>query len=282
MREPVGTMPVALIDDELSHWEQWIGVPYQGMTGLPPGVPVGDGMTGTPLGLDGLGGVFMVQTVKGEKILRVSGEIYGALTSKRQYADYHLRLQYRWGTRTYPPRTAQQPRDSGLLFHQTGSFEDAHWSVFLTGIELQISQGRTGDLLSMSNKDGTLSPSFLARVGPGKRWEAAAPYERVGGPGQDPIFKHGGDFESAPGDWTTVDLYTVSSTAVYAVNGYVVMAFQDAEIPQSNGPSVPLTHGKIQLQSEGAEVYYKNILIEPIAAIPDEIKAAAGLAGKSP
>jgi hypothetical protein len=38
-----------------------------------------------------------------------------------------------------------------------------------------------------------------------------------------------------------------------------------------NGKEVPLTKGKIQLQSEGAEIFYKNIIIEPITAIPTEL-----------
>jgi hypothetical protein len=38
-----------------------------------------------------------------------------------------------------------------------------------------------------------------------------------------------------------------------------------------DGREEPLTRGKIQLQSEAAEVYYRNIEIKPIDAIPDEI-----------
>jgi hypothetical protein len=33
----------------------------------------------------------------------------------------------------------------------------------------------------------------------------------------------------------------------------------------------PLTKGKIQIQSEGAEVFYRDIRIRPIAKIPDEM-----------
>jgi hypothetical protein len=35
-----------------------------------------------------------------------------------------------------------------------------------------------------------------------------------------------------------------------------------------NGQATPLVKGKIQIQSEGAEVFYKNIMIEPLNAIP--------------
>jgi hypothetical protein len=36
----------------------------------------------------------------------------------------------------------------------------------------------------------------------------------------------------------------------------------------ANGQRQPLTTGKIQLQSEAAEVFYKDIKIRPLAAMP--------------
>jgi hypothetical protein len=38
-----------------------------------------------------------------------------------------------------------------------------------------------------------------------------------------------------------------------------------------NGQLSPLTKGKIQIQSEGAEVFYKGIRIQPISQLPAEI-----------
>jgi hypothetical protein len=38
-----------------------------------------------------------------------------------------------------------------------------------------------------------------------------------------------------------------------------------------DGRETPLTKGKLQLQSEAAEVYYRNIQIRPIDRIPNEI-----------
>jgi hypothetical protein len=38
-----------------------------------------------------------------------------------------------------------------------------------------------------------------------------------------------------------------------------------------NGKAVPLTSGKIQLQSEGAELFIKSIKIKNIDKIPDEV-----------
>ena len=38
----------------------------------------------------------------------------------------------------------------------------------------------------------------------------------------------------------------------------------------TKGQEVPLTKGKIQIQSEGAEVFYRNIAVRPITTIPEE------------
>ena len=39
---------------------------------------------------------------------------------------------------------------------------------------------------------------------------------------------------------------------------------------KGDGKDVPLTRGKLQLQSEGAEVYYRNIQVRPLSTLPAE------------
>lgn len=268
---------ISMLGDSLGLWFRWAGVPYPGLGGLPPGTPIGDGRSGVPLGVDGYPNLFELQTVGGERVLRVSGKVYGALTTKGSYGNFHLRLQYRWLGPKFPPRRPDQPRDSGILFHLTGGLEDAHWSVFLMGLESQISEGRTGDLLFMANKDDTVVPTVSARTSDGKNWSRTASYRTVGGRGQDSIFSHHGDFETSGGGWTTVDVYTIEDRGVSMVNGRVVSAYEDAAVIMPDGSRKPLTFGRIQLQSEGAEMLYRNVTIEPIAAIPPAIRQAAGL-----
>lgn len=276
-RAAVTGAPVNLLDARLSHWYKWLGVPHTSVTGLPAGTPTGDGLHGIPLGRHDPKSVFTVLQLDGEPVLRVSGEILGGLTTKQQYANYHLRLRYKWGRRKWLPRPLARPRDTGVLFHLTGSNEDAYWSVFMMGLECQVSEKTTGDLLFMPNKDSTLLPVVTGRVAAGRRWAAAAPLQRIGASKEDPKFHRSANHESDATSWTTVDVYTVGSAGACLVNGHVVMAFQDAGIPQPGGAFRPLNRGKIQLQSEGAEVYYKDISIQPIAALPARVRQAAGL-----
>ena len=67
--------------------------------------------------------------------------------------------------------------------------------------------------------------------------------------------------------WNTVDLYCHKDTSVHVVNGNAVMVLYNSR-QQDGDRFTPLIKGKIQLQSEGAEVYYKDIFIEDIKGIP--------------
>jgi hypothetical protein len=55
------------------------------------------------------------------------------------------------------------------------------------------------------------------------------------------------------------------------------MAFPNVIFQQADGTITPLGKGKIQLQSEGAEAYFKDISIHSLSEIQTEIKKDAGL-----
>ena len=267
---------INLLNSDLSYWYKWIGVPHTSVTGLPEGTPKGDGMNGIPLGLNDQKEVFKVVDLNGEPVIRVSGEIYGGLTTKKEYENYHFHLQYKWGVKKWAPRL-NEPRDMGIMFHLTGKNEDAFWSVFMMGIECQISEKTSGDLFLVPNKTLSIRPVADVRVGEGFKWNVNAPIRQLGGFVNDSSnLSRSENFESDSTHWTKMDVYTVGSSAVYLVNGHVVMAFQNAGLQHADKTVTPLTKGKIQLQSEGAEAYYKDITIQSISEIPADIRKAAG------
>jgi hypothetical protein len=62
-------------------------------------------------------------------------------------------------------------------------------------------------------------------------------------------------------------LYCHGDTSVHVVNGRVMMVlYHNRQL--DNGQVLPLIKGKIQLQSEGAEVFYKQVRIQSIPMIP--------------
>jgi hypothetical protein len=79
-----------------------------------------------------------------------------------------------------------------------------------------------------------------------------------------------GDAENPEGQWNTIDLYCHGDTSVQVMNGKVMMIlYHNSQM--DNGQVSPLTKGKIQVQSEGSEVYYKGIKIQEIDRLPTEL-----------
>jgi len=54
------------------------------------------------------------------------------------------------------------------------------------------------------------------------------------------------------------------------INGKVMMVLYHSQ-QEDNGKLSPLAKGKLQIQSEGAEVFYKAIKIKSLNAIPKEL-----------
>src|SRR5262249_32000178 len=82
-------------------------------------------------------GVFKVE----DGVIHISGEEFGCLTTREEYANYRLRLEVRWGEQKWPPRAdPKTPRDSGILLHCVGP--DKVWPRC---IECQIQEHDFGD-----------------------------------------------------------------------------------------------------------------------------------------
>ena len=80
------------------------------------------------------------------------------------------------------------------------------------------------------------------------------------------------------GEWTTLELYALGRQSIQVINGHVIMALDNIRLKDGT----PLSAGKIQLQSEGAEVYYRDVRIQPITEFPEEIQKASGLNAPAP
>ena len=156
--------------------------------------------------------------------------------------------------------------NSGLLYHSFGDFGEA-LGTWMVNIECQLMHERLGDTYLMNNtycetavieKDSAL---FYNKDG--KVMKFSVEHNGKG-------IKKGKDMENPLGEWNTVDLYCFGQTAVHVVNGETVMVNNNTSNLE-NGQPVPLKSGKIQLQSEGAEIFIKTIQIRPIESIPEEV-----------
>src|SRR5262245_850180 len=135
--------------------------------------------------------------------------------------------------------------------------------------ELQIQEKDCGDYWSVAGGIVDVEGERIDGEGPviykkgGQKF--TVPSKDSGGPR---IVKHP-DNEKPTGQWNTVELLAVGPTSVHVINGKVVMILTGSR-HVVDGKEQPLTRGKLQLQSEGAEVFYRNIAIRPIKTIPDK------------
>ena len=263
-----------LLDPKMTKWEKFIGVPHTTVRDLDGYEKSSDVHVGTPLGLgNDPKNVFTMIKENGENVLRASGEIYGGLTSKLDYENYHLQLQYRWAEKKWEPRLNKK-RDAGLLYHCTGD-HGAFWNVWMRCLEFQIQETDTGDFFALAgaNAMGISHPTEdqLNYVhDTNGEWLGIG--EKYGNWACSKSAIH----ELPNGEWNSIDLYVVGDQAIHLVNGNLVNGIKDAHLFE-DGNRVPLTKGKLQLQSEGAEIYYKRVRIQTIKEFPSELKIAAAL-----
>ncbi len=210
--------------------------------------------------------VFTIVKVDGENLIRISGENWGAITTLKEYEDYHLQLQFKWGTLTWGQKKGKK-RDSGLLYHSVGK-RGADYGAWMRSQEFQIEETNTGDYWGVAGG--------MADMPVIKKSDTEYDYSPKG---EFITFKEGGkvgrhcfkmmDAEYPTGQWNTLDLYCHGDTSMHVVNGKVVMVLYRNK-QNDNGNELPLTKGKIQIQSEGAEIFYRQIKIQPVRQLPAE------------
>jgi hypothetical protein len=236
---------------DLAGWDTWLSRPHGSKEVV--------GLNKDPAG------VYSVVTVDGKPAIRISGEVFGALTSKDEFENYHLKLEFKWGEKKWPPRD-KAVRDSGLLYHCHGPQGGA--GVWMKSLECQIQEHDCGDFYSVGGaKNGPVVDVRGVRKGP----KGPITYQKGGELFKDVTSRiiRDVDHEKEVGAWNTIELLAVGTTAVHVVNGRANMVLTNIRRGKADGLT-PLTKGKIQLQSEGAEVFYRNIAVRPLRQIPDE------------
>lgn len=225
-----------------------------------------DGSYQEPIGLnkDPLG-VFTVVSEEDAPAIRMSGEVFGILVTEKEFENYHLSLQFKWGQAKYPPRKNEK-RDSGILYHSVGK-EGAWGGVWMRSLECQVQEGDCGDYISVD----TVLVDIRSGFNEENRWYFHSPDSALQTFSPSRSYCHKSeDYENPSGEWNTMEIYTVGGNSVHVVNGKVNNRVSNSRQLVA-GQEIPLSKGKIQLQSEGAEVFYRNIKIRNIEQIPPEL-----------
>jgi len=200
---------------------------------------------------------------------------YGGLITNSDLENYRLRLEYKWGTSTYGDRKGKA-RDAGVLLHCIGPNEPGPW---MTSYEFQIMEGGTGDLVLLNptvpgGSDPKVPGSFPLSAKAEVDIRDGYLYFKPGSPLRD--LKRGdrlnwygrpldwkdefgvrgkADLESPIGEWTHCEIVARKNSLEYYVNGKLVNRASDLNV----------SRGKILLQTEGAEVWYRNIELTQLA-----------------
>jgi hypothetical protein len=193
--------------------------------------------------------------------------MFGGISTNLEFENYHLRLQFKWGQSKHNPRKNAK-RDSGLLYHAIGR-HGADAGFWMSSQEFQIQEGDCGDYW------GVAGGSFEIQAA--KQKDSTFIYTK-GQPLQ--LFNEksnngrrcikGVDSEMPYGSWNQLELICFGDTAIHILNGEIVMVLLHSAMLR-DGKLEPLKKGKLQIQSEGAEIFFRNIEYRPIDEIPDDI-----------
>ncbi len=180
-------------------------------------------------------------------IVHVSGTGFGYFITKQEYSNYYLRAEFKWGDGTFGERRGQA-RDSGILFNVQGPNK-----VWPRSLEFQINEACTGDFwmtdgAALTGKDGKRITGPDGGAFKIDRFNKG-PFKNITGY-RDPV----NEVEKPHGVWNVLELVNSNGHIWQYVNGKLVNEGTDA-FPVS---------GRILFQSEGAELYFRNMKLYPL------------------
>ena len=203
-------------------------------------------------------------------MIHITGQGAGYLATRDDYRDYQLRLEYKWGARTDGSKFV---RNSGILLHAVGP-DGGAGGTWMTSLEVQLAQGCEGDFIVIRGKDssgdmiaGTITSDTRIESDGRTRWSFGGKPTKYNGkqfwwshhqPGFKELLDTRGqaDVASPIGHWTKVECTCEGQNVSVKINGNLVNECYDV-FPSS---------GKILLQNEGNEIYFRNIELIPIGA----------------
>ncbi|TMQ01562.1 MAG: DUF1080 domain-containing protein [Verrucomicrobia bacterium] len=246
---------------DLSGWDKFIATP----SGSEPLVPNHDPNS-----------VFTVTNLGGETVIHVSGETYGAITTAEEFTNFHARLEFKWGEKRWPPRE-HVGRDSGILYCCIGQPNPR--TGWMTSIENNIMERGVGQWWSVNEAVIDVEGEWISA-----EMEQRIPYKKEGAGERNIVYRKGApritampengitpsfDAEKPFGEWNSLEVIFWGGNCIHRLNGKVNLALVNPRY-REDGRWRPLAHGKIQLQSEAAEVFYRKVEARPLQEVPDE------------
>jgi hypothetical protein len=200
-------------------------------------------------------------------MIRIGGEEWGCITTRKEYENYRLVVEFKWGGKTFAPRI-NNARDCGILLHSKG-VDGGSQGIWMRSIECQIIEGGTGDFIVVGDSSDAFQltttiakektdDSYVYLPGGDTmkltsdriNWYArdAAWKDTIG-------FRGRYDIEKPMGEWNRMECIANHGELTVILNGKIVNHAFRVE-PRS---------GRIQIQAEGAEIFFRKV---DLIAIP--------------
>lgn len=158
-------------------------------------------------------------------MIETVGVPMGYLRTIKEYADYHLHIEWR-----YP----EEPTNSGVFLHTSGP--DLIWVAHYQG---QLKFENAGDFIVHGvGVNATLNDTVYTSTSDNKPL----------------IAKLHPSNEKPAGEWNSYDIKCQGSTIELSVNGLL----------QNRATDCSMTKGGIGLQAEGSKIQYRNLWIRPL------------------
>jgi hypothetical protein len=162
-------------------------------------------------------------------LLKITGQEFGYIVTEKSFTDFHLVVEFKWGQQKYPPRE-NVVRDNGICYYVVAT--DKVWP---RSVECQIQEGDCGDFWLIDSVTALVDG---VQQGPTKNTRA----------------KKKLDNEKPSGEWNRVEVIAIKGNCTHIVNGVIV----------NEATEVSLRTGRILIQSEDAETYYRKIEIKEL------------------
>ncbi len=157
-----------------------------------------------------------------EGVIHCLGKPNGYIRTEKQYADYHLHVEWRW---------VENPTNSGVLLHGHGL--DKVWPDC---IEAQLMNQHAGDFILIGPQASVVVDG--KKYDNSKNQYTGIP-QKISG------------VENPAGQWNSYDIFCRKDTIQLLVNGF----------EQNKAVNVQPAKGFICLQSEGSPIEFKNIYL---------------------